>query len=95
MALLAEWLAPAAQPLWEAYALLVGVHTWRDLLCGRCGRLRLRGDAKGVLQAVFRKRARHPALNRIVAELALILGGAMRDLEAAHFGRSSTRKRTR
>ena len=84
-ALQAKWLDPSAQPLWEAYALLIAVHTWHGLLGGRRGRLRLRGDAKGVLQAVVRRRAHHAALNRIVAELLLILGRTMHDIEAAHF----------
>ena len=74
-----------AQPLWEAYALLVAVCTWLPWLGGRCGRLQLRGDAKGVLQAVVRRRAHHAALNRVVAELLLCLGTTMHDIEAAHF----------
>ena len=78
-------LEPAAQPLWEGYALLVAMHTWRPVLVGRCGRLRIRDDAKGVLQAVVRKRAHHAALNRIVAEMSLVSGSTMHDLDAAHF----------
>ena len=78
----AEWLAPSAQPLWEAFALLAGTCTWHHLLGERCGRLRLRGDAKGALQAVARKRAHHAGLNRVVAEM---LCRAMRDVEVAHF----------
>ncbi|CAK0822630.1 unnamed protein product, partial [Prorocentrum cordatum] len=77
----AKWLDPAAQPMWEACASLIAVHAWRGWLGGRRGRLRLRGDAKGVLQAVVRRRGRHAALNRIVAELLLTLGRAMRDIE--------------
>ena len=84
-ALQAERLAPSAQPLWEAFALLIGICTWHHLLGERCGRLRLRGDAKGVLQAVVRKRAHHAGLNRVVAEILLVLGRTMHDIEAAHF----------
>ncbi|CAK0839052.1 unnamed protein product [Prorocentrum cordatum] len=81
-ALQARWLDPAAQPLWEAYALLIAVHAWHGRLGGQRGRLQLRGDAKGVLQAVVRKRAHHAALNRVAAELLLILGRAMHDIDA-------------
>ncbi|CAK0859451.1 unnamed protein product, partial [Prorocentrum cordatum] len=48
-ALQARWLDPAAQPLWEAFALLVAVHAWHRRLGGHRGRLQLRGDAMGVL----------------------------------------------
>ena len=76
---------PAFQPHWEAFMLLVAVHTWSDLLAGAYGRLMVCGDAKGVLQAVVYRRARNPLLNLIVAEIQLELGATTHDLVAAHF----------
>ena len=81
----ARWLDPAAQPLWEAYALLCAVSTWAVALAGHQGRLVLHGDAQGVLQAVCRRRAREPRLNLIVAEIQLHLGAGIHDLTGVHF----------
>ena len=65
---------PSFQPDWEAYALLLALWIWRQLLGQFRGVLRLRGDALGVLQSVIRRRARNPRLNLIVAEAQLVLG---------------------
>ena len=76
---------PQFQPLWEAYMLLIALKTWSHLLMCHSGRIRIHGDAKGVLQSVVYGRAKQPALNLIVAEMQLVLGGVFHDLRAAHF----------
>ena len=76
---------PQFQPLWEAYMLLVAIRTWSHMLVCHSGRIRIHGDAKGVLQSVVYGRAKQPALNLIVAEMQLLLGSVFHDLKAAHF----------
>ena len=73
---------PAAQALWEAYALLVAVCTWEYRIRQSLGRLTLRGEAGGVLQAVACNRARDPRLNFFVAETNSVLGPTMHELSA-------------
>ena len=63
--------------------LLVAVVTWKSILSQAQGPLTIHGDAKGVLQAVVRRRARNAAL--VVAEIQLVLGFIAYDLTAVHF----------
>ena len=84
-AALGAWRGDAgSQAIWEAYALLIAVNTWRDALVQMYGTIELRGDAQGVLQAVLARRARCPAVNLVVAEVQLVLGASMHDVFAAH-----------
>jgi len=76
---------PQFQPLWEAYMLLIALRTWAHKLMCHSGRIRIHGDAKGVLQSAVYGRAKQPALNLIVAEMQLVLGSVFHDLRAAHF----------
>ena len=84
MALDARTGDPASQAIWEAFALLLAVATWRPLLEVVQGTLELRGDAQGVLQAVLSRRARCPTINLIIAEMQLVLGASMLDMFASH-----------
>ena len=76
---------PAAQALWEAYALLLALRCWEKVLVANAGPLVIRGDAQGVLQAVVARRARQPSLNQIVAEMALSLSASSHDLSASRW----------
>ena len=63
----------------------MAVCTWEHRIRGSLGRLTLRGDVKGVLQAVACNRARDPKLNFFVAEINLVLGPTMHELSAVHW----------
>ena len=76
---------PAAQPVWETYALLLAVRAWQPIIAGSSGPLALRGDAKGILQAVVQRRARNALVNAMVAEISLVLGHGFQDLAASHW----------
>lgn len=76
---------PADQPVWEAFALLLAICTWSTQLQEAEGKLHVRGDAKGVLQAVVFGKAKAPKVNLIIAEAQLILGRSMHALTAAHY----------
>jgi len=43
------------------------------------------GDAKGVMQAVVHRKARHARINLLIAEMCLLLGQGMHDLVASHW----------
>ena len=72
------------QPLWEAYMLLIAVAEWTPLLHDGVGKLAIRGDAQGVLQAAIKGRAKLPLLNSIIAEIQLNLAKTKFDLYAVH-----------
>ena len=72
------------QALWEAYMLLVSICTWKGQFNACPGRLTVIGDAKGVLQAVFKRRAKSPAVNRVIMEIQLALGTSMHDIRGEH-----------
>ena len=75
---------PKDQPLWEAYMLLVAISEWAHLLDDNIGKLNIRGDAKGVLQATMKGRGKMPMLNEIVAETQLALATTRFNLVALH-----------
>ena len=76
---------PAWQAHWEAYMLLLALVTWRRELGSIGGRLLVRGDPQGVLQAVAQRRARNPEINLLVVEMQVVLGDLFQDLSATHF----------
>ena len=85
LAIGAEKGVAAFQPHWEAYAMLLALWTWRQLLQAQNGPLMLRGDAFGVLQSIVARRAKQHSLNMLMAEAQLILGHSGYDLCAAHW----------
>ena len=64
--------------------LLLATTTWNKMLVELQGRLTLVGDAKGVLQAVFKRRAKSPSINKVVMEAQFQLGASMHDLRGEH-----------
>ena len=44
-----------------------------------------RGDAKGILQSIVKRRAKSPPINEIVAEIQLMLGHSAQELSAVHW----------
>ena len=63
---------------------MLAISTWIESLpLARC-RLELRGDAQGVLQAILARRGKCATINRIIAEIQLLLGESMYDIYAAH-----------
>ena len=76
--------APKDQPLWEGYMLLVAVTAWSHLLDSSIGKLTVRGDAKGVLQATMKGRGKLPKLNEIVAETQLVFAETRFSLVSLH-----------
>ena len=76
---------PKDQACWEAFALLLALNTWKELVEDPRASLALRGDAQGVLQDVIAGRAKSPRLNRIIAEMQLVLAPRARDLWAIHW----------
>ena len=75
---------PRYQPLWEAYMLLVALEAWKHELSEDIGKLKVIGDAEGVLQAAVRGRAKLPKLNEVIAEQQLQLAHTKFDLTAIH-----------
>ena len=75
---------PQHQAAWEAYMLLVAIHTWMPWLRRHTGKVVFRGDALGVLQDVLAGKARSPRLNLIIAEIALALCETDHILSAEH-----------
>ena len=77
--------ASAHQLVWEAFALLLAIRSWTVYIRTFSAPLQLIGDAQGVLQSVVYGRARQPKVNLLVAEMGLILGFSMHDLQASHW----------
>ena len=50
----------ASQAVFEAYMLMLAINTWLSDIKLHSGKLRLIGDAKGVLQAVLARKAKSP-----------------------------------
>ena len=75
---------PKHQPEWEAFMCLVAITTWAHLFTDDVGKLSIRGDAQGVLQAAIKGRARMPKLNEIIAEMQLRFAHTKFDLAALH-----------
>ena len=64
--------------------LVVAVATWSKFFEKDYANVHLVGDARGVLQAVTRKRALNALINIIVAEIILILRRSMYSLQVPH-----------
>ena len=75
---------PQHQAEWEAYMLLVAVHTWHPWLQKHSGSVVFKGDALGVLQDVLAAKARSPRLNLIIAEISLALCDTDHTITAEH-----------
>ena len=76
--------AAASQAKWEAYALLLAVMTWRPILKATESQLAFCGDALGVLIDAMKFRAREPMLNKLMAELALVVAAFGFELTTIH-----------
>ena len=63
--------------------MLIAISTWASSMPLVRTSLNLRGDALGVLQVVMARRAKSPVINKIIAEIQLLLGGTMFDLYLA------------
>ena len=64
--------------------MLIALATWVEKFPKGRSALELRGDAKGVLQAVMARRAKSTVINSIIAEIQLALGTSMYDIYTAH-----------
>ena len=75
---------PASQAKWEAYTLLLAIAVWQPALACTEGQLVFVGDALGVLHDAMKFTAKDPALNRLMAELALRVAPCGFELSAVH-----------
>ena len=76
--------AAASQAKWEAYSLLLAVMIWRPILKATESQLAFCGDALGVLIDAMKFRAREPILNKMMAELALVVAPFGFELTTIH-----------
>ena len=64
--------------------LLLAIFTWRSVIFRSKGRLRIIGDALGVLHAAIRFKSNDPIINLMCMELALLFAPHGSELEAMH-----------
>ena len=74
--------SPGSQALWEAYMMLRCFWAW--MTPAEQGFVRIRGDAQGALQALVKRAAISPLLNKVTKEVALHLAIHFTSLEALH-----------
>ena len=74
----------AGPPRCEAYTLLLSIATWRMIIGTSQGSLAIIGNALGILHDAIKLKAKDPALNLIVGELALLIAPFGLDIRAAH-----------
>ena len=77
--------SPDGQARWEAYSALLAVAVWAEHARDPRARVFLVGDALGVLRASVSLHSRDAVINRICAEMALILAPSGAELGALHW----------
>ena len=71
-----------SQATWEAFILLIALRSWCTILQARRSRICFRSDAKAALGATEKLRsARSPAIDRIMAEISLVLASMNYEVE--------------
>ena len=75
---------PVGQARLEAYALLVSMWCWREIVATSDGGLAIVGDALGVVRDPLKLRSNDAVLNKIKGEFALVLAPVEKSLTRAH-----------
>ena len=74
----------ASQARWEYYMMLLAIVTWRSIIFQSKGKLRILGDALGIMHSAVRFKSKDPVINLMCMEMALIFAPAGAELEAIH-----------